>query len=167
MGHWPSPCRASPSSPFDCFGSSTKLRQHAFRDLELVKLVRQLCPFAIKPRELFGNSLLLPSNRFQCRHIPLSLDPRPSHNTTMRPFCDNSRINARRHFYRKGTSARDAGNCRSSSPTDRGHCSTCAIIGAGLPRRTIQPFRSAHEKRHQVTLIALQPAKSLRYALAI
>jgi hypothetical protein len=76
-GYWRSACRASPSSPFDCSGCSSEFRQHAFCDLKLIELVRQLCPFGIEPGELFGNSLPLPFNLVRCRHMYFPSVPRP------------------------------------------------------------------------------------------
>ena len=76
-GHWRSPCRASPSSPLDCSGCFSELRQHAFGDLQLIELVGQLCLFGIEPGELFGNSLPLPSNLVRCRHMYFPSVSRP------------------------------------------------------------------------------------------
>jgi hypothetical protein len=76
-GHWRSPCRTSPCSPVDCSGYFSESRQHAFGDLQLIELVCQLCPFGIKPGELFGNSLPFPSNLVRCRHMYFPSVSRP------------------------------------------------------------------------------------------
>jgi hypothetical protein len=97
---WP----ASPSAPFGSHHSSTELRQHAFRDLQLAQLVRQLSPFLVEPGKAFGNPSLLLSNLVQCRHMRFpSGPPDIGHTTPSALLSDNLRINARGHPSERAT----------------------------------------------------------------
>src|SRR5260370_890461 len=64
-------CRgqAFPSAAFGSHGSYTELREHAFRDFQLIQVVCQPSPFRVEPGKPFGNALLLLSNLVQCRHM--------------------------------------------------------------------------------------------------
>ncbi len=91
-----------PSSPLDCSRYFSESRQHAFGDLQLIELVCQLCPFGIKPGELFGNSLPLPSNLVRCRHMYFPSVSRPIMTRQRHHSAIIRGSTPRQHLYRRG-----------------------------------------------------------------
>jgi hypothetical protein len=77
----------------------------------------------------------------------LSLGLSTDHDTTARPFCDNSRINARRHLYRRGLRARRGDYSRAAVFGERPAITAAARSVYLAYRIGLPPFSTARKNK--------------------